>query len=75
VGLARRLFEAGRGGPADVSDAEDAARAAADRRIEVRARAVVDGYALLRASGSLVESPPELRPGVGPEGPPPEDPP
>ena len=60
--LARRLFEAGRGDNFSVTDAEESYLEAESRRLAARAEASVSGYRLLRALGTLIDFPKELKP-------------
>jgi outer membrane protein TolC len=61
--LARRLFSAGRTDSFAVADAEDGYAAAEVDLIDARAAAVISGYRVLRALGTLVEYPADLKPG------------
>lgn len=60
--IARRLFEAGRGDNFSVTDAEDAYVQAQTALLAARSDASLSGYRLLRALGTLIESPAELKP-------------
>jgi outer membrane protein TolC len=60
--LAQRLFESDRSDAASVSDGEDELRQAQNQWLEARAAACVAGYRVLRAMGTLVDCPSELKP-------------
>jgi outer membrane protein TolC len=60
--LARRLFEAGRGDNFSVTDAEDALVQAQSGLLGAKAEALLSGYRLLQALGTLTEFPEELKP-------------
>ena len=62
VRLARRLFEVGRSDNFSVTDAEDAFRTAENAFFSARAEASAAAYRLLRALGSLIEYPEDLKP-------------
>ncbi|MBN1669529.1 MAG: TolC family protein [Kiritimatiellae bacterium] len=59
--LARRLFKLGRGDNFAVTDAEQAYVLAQNRALSARAEASLAGYRLLRALGTLIEYPQELK--------------
>jgi outer membrane protein TolC len=61
--LARRLFSVGRADSFAVTDAEDGYVQAENQLIDARASAVISGYRMLRALGTLVEYPSDLKPG------------
>lgn len=60
--LARRMFEMGRGDNFTASDAEDALFEAQNRMLTSQAEASVAAYRLLRAIGTLLEYPADLKP-------------
>lgn len=68
VKLARRQFESGRGDSFFVADAEDELRDAEQQMLEAEAGASVSAYRVLRVLGTLVETPPDLRPKPGRDG-------
>lgn len=63
--LARKLFRVGRSDGFSVTDAEQAYFSAQSRWLSGRSEASVNGYRLLEATGTLVESPAHLKPGAG----------
>lgn len=62
--LARKLFRVGRTDGFSVTDAEQAYFSAQSRWLSGRSDASVNGYRLLQATGTLVESPAHLKPGA-----------
>lgn len=62
--LARKLFRVGRTDGFSVTDAEQAYFSAQSRWLSGRSEASVNGYRLLEATGTLVESPAHLKPGA-----------
>ena len=60
--LARRLYEIGRGDNFGVSDAEDALLQARNQMLGTQSQVSVAAYRLLRALGTLLEYPEELKP-------------
>jgi outer membrane protein len=64
--LANKLFRAGRGDNFTVVDAEEAFLRAESAQLAGRAGVSVDTYRLLRALGTLIESPARLRPREAP---------
>ena len=60
--LSRRLFELGRGDNFSVTDAEDAFLQAESSLLVGRSQASVAGYDLMRAIGTLMKVPDELKP-------------
>lgn len=61
--LADKMFRAGRGDNFTVVDAEESVVRAESRLLDGRAAVAIDGYRLLRALGTLVEVPAQLKPG------------
>ncbi len=62
--LARRLFSIGRESQFTVSDAEEAFLLAENQLLTTEAQVSVSGYQVLKATGSLIEAPRDLRPDV-----------
>ena len=60
--LARRMFEIGKGDNFSVTDAESALLDAQNRLLQTQADVSIATYRLLRALGTLLESPEDLRP-------------
>jgi outer membrane protein TolC len=60
--LARRLYEMGRGDAFTLSDAETQLARAESRLLEVRSSHRLSAYAVLHATGALIEHPDELKP-------------
>jgi outer membrane protein TolC len=60
--VARHLFEAGRGDHFSVTDADESVVKAEALLLAARAETSVAGYQLLRALGTLLEAPPDLKP-------------
>ena len=60
--LARRLYEMGRGDAFALSDAETQLARAENRLLEVRSSHRLSAYAVLHATGILIEHPAELKP-------------
>ncbi|MBU0679642.1 MAG: TolC family protein [Verrucomicrobia bacterium] len=60
--LARRLFEIGRGDNFSATDAEQAYIQAEIQLLSAKAEASISAYSLLRALGTLVEHPDDLKP-------------
>lgn len=63
--LARKLFRVGRTDGFSVTDAEQAYFSAQSRWLSGRSEASINGYRLLQATGTLIESPSHLKPTAG----------
>jgi outer membrane protein TolC len=63
--VAQRFFDMGRGDNFAVTDAEEALQLAENRSFSARAEASTSGYRLFRVLGTLIESPADLKPGLG----------
>lgn len=64
--LARRLFEMNKGDSFSVSDAEDARQQAERQQLAAQGASSVAACRLLRVLGTLIEYPPDLKPGAAP---------